>query len=153
MKARVLRLALLAAALPLLRAEDKPPPALVQMAPLKNWAMQLRTDEGYPSLTLRGTEVHPITVNHIDIVDLNMTVFSGTPAAEIDTSVLSPAASYFPREQRVSGPGEVRMLDYRHGLEVTGEQWTYTYGPHWKKISIAKHAHVVLTAPVSNPSP
>ncbi|HEX3728853.1 MAG TPA: hypothetical protein VHV47_03550 [Opitutaceae bacterium] len=153
MKTLALRLAALAAVLPLLRGQDQPPAAIVQMAPLKNWALQLRTDEGYPAMTLRGTEVHPITVKHIDIVDLNMTVFSGTPAAEIDTSVLSPAASYFPQQRLVSGPGEVRVLDYRHGLEVTGEQWTYTYGPHWKKISIAKHAHVVLTAPVSNPSP
>ncbi len=153
MSPRWLRLAGLAAVLPLLRAQEKPPPALVQMAPLKNWALQLRTDAGNPSMVLRGTEVHPISPVHFDIVDLNMTVYSGTPAAEVETSVLSPAASYFPKQQLVSGPGEVRVIDYRRGLEMTGEQWRYDYGQGSKKISIARHVRLVIHGPLLDDRP
>jgi hypothetical protein len=149
MKRRWLRLAGLATVLPLLHAQDKPAPAIIQLAPLKNWALQLRTDEGYPSMTLRGTEVHPLSVAHIDIVDLNLTVFSGTPAAEVDSSILSPAASYFPRQQLVTGVGAVRLIDYRKGLEVTGRQWTYSYAGGDKRISIARDVRLVIHTPLS----
>lgn len=132
----------------LLGAQDKPGSALVAAAPLKDWALQLRTDAGDPSMTLRGTEVRPISSSRIDIQELNMTVFSGDPAARVDTSVLSPAATYFPRERRVTGPGVVRLLDFRDGIEATGEQWVYTYSERQKKISMERNVRIVIHHPL-----
>jgi hypothetical protein len=131
-------------ALPLLAA-DLPAPTVVS-APARNWVLPRFTKEGYRWMTLRGTEVREITADQIDIVDLNITVFSQDAAARIDSIILSPAASYFLKDNRATGPTEVRLIDYREQLEVTGEQWTYE--PGRKKISLARNVRVVIHAPL-----
>jgi hypothetical protein len=131
-------------ALPLLAA-DAPAPEVVS-APARNWVLPRFTKEGYREITLRGTEVREITADQIDIVDLNITVYSQDAAARIDSIVLSPAASYFVKENRATGPGVVRLIDYQHQLEVTGEQWTYDLGT--KKISLARNVRVVIHTPL-----
>ena len=85
------------------------------LAPAKNWVLPLFTKEGYHSMTLRGAEVHPVSSVRIDVTDLNITVFSGDDAAQVETVLLSPHASYFPREKRASGPGSVRVIRFGDG--------------------------------------
>lgn len=148
MTRRSLSLAALFAALPLMAADPRPPAPALATAPLRDWALQLRTDAGDPYLTIRGTEVRPISTVRFDITDLNMTVFSGDPAQRVDTSVLSPAAVYYPKQQRLAGPGEVRLIDFRDGLEATGQQWTYDYTAKEKKILIARDVRIVIHAPL-----
>jgi hypothetical protein len=127
--------------LPLFAAEDRPPPQVVS-APAKNWVWPRFTKEGFRWMTLRGTEVREISPTQIDIVDLNITVYSRDAAAQIESIILSPAASYFTRENRVSGAQSVRMIDYQHAMEVTGEQWTVELDT--KKISIGHNGRVVI---------
>ncbi len=131
-------------ALPPLRAADTRP-ALVVDTPFKNWVWPRYTKEGYRWMTLRGTEVREVSEDRIDIVDLNITVYSRDAAARTDSSILSPAASFFIRENRASGPQSVRLIDYAHNLEVTGEQWTYE--APLKKISLARNVRVVIHDP------
>ncbi len=134
--------------LPFLRADDRQPPPLVMNAPVKNWALPLFTEEGNRQMTLRGTQAQAITAEHIDIVDMNITVFSRDSAERVDTIILSPSASYFPHENRATGPGRVRLIDYRYALEVQGDQWVYTYDRDGKKISLARNVQVVIHAPL-----
>jgi hypothetical protein len=131
-------------ALPLGAAEE-PPPTVVN-TPAKNWVFPRFTKEGYRWMTLRGTEVREVSAAQIDIVDMNITVYSQDAAAQIDSIILSPAASYFLRENRATGPQTVRLIDYREQLEVTGEQWTYE--PDRKKISLARNVRVIIHAPL-----
>jgi hypothetical protein len=148
MKLRPFRWAALGAGLALLplRGEDGRPP--IVSAPAKNWVWPRYTREGYRWMTLRGTEVREVSADQIDIVDLNITVFSRDAAAATDSSILSPAASYLIHENRASGSQSVRVIDYAHNMEVTGEQWTYE--PELKKISIARNVRVVIHTPPSD---
>jgi hypothetical protein len=93
-------------------------------------------------MTLKGTEVRPITSDQIDITGLDVTVFSGGPEAKVDTVILSPAASFMINEKVARGDQAVRMV--RDDVDVTGVGWTYYYNE--KKVLIAHNAHVVFHA-------
>jgi hypothetical protein len=114
--------------------------------PARNWVLPLFTPEGWRSMTLRGSAVHPVGTDRIDVVDINITTFSGDASAHIDSSLLSAAASFFPAENRASGPDTVRLIRYAQdggiAAEITGEDWTYRQ--EGKRVSINRNAHVVF---------
>jgi hypothetical protein len=130
-------------------AADPAPP---RATPAWNWALPLFTNEGFHSMTLRGTEVHPVSSDRIDVVDINITTFSGDAGAQVESSLLSPSASFFPRENRASGDQSVRMIrfsaDGEIAAEITGEDWTYEQAG--KKVSIRRQAHVVFAATMND---
>jgi len=123
--------------IPCLMAED-----IAVAPPARNWTLPLFTAEGYRQMTLRGDEVHPVSSDRIDILGMNVTVFSGKADAKIDSVLLSPEASFQINEKVASGQKSVRLI--RDDVEVTGESWTYNYNE--KKVLIFKHAHVVFHA-------
>ncbi len=110
------------------------------LSPAKNWVLPLFTKEGYHSMTLRGAEVHPISSDRIDVIDLNISIFSGDEAAQVRTILLSPNATFYPRENRATGPDAVRLI--RDDGEITGEDWTFEQAG--EKVSIHRHAHVAF---------
>ncbi len=134
-----LRSALWAAALlclgPLARAQD-----VALAPPARNWTLPLFTREGFRQMTLRGDEVRPVTSDRIDIIGMNVTVFSGTADGKVDSVLLSPEASFMINEKVASGQKTVRLI--RDDIDVTGEAWIYSYSE--KKVLISKHAHVVF---------
>jgi hypothetical protein len=127
-------IALLAAA-PLAHAQDASiaPPA-------RNWTLPLFTKEGYRQMTLRGDVMRPVTSDRVDISGMNVTVFSGTAEAKVDSVLLSPTATFLINEKVARGEGPVRLV--RDDVEVTGIGWTYYYNE--KKVLISRHAHVVF---------
>jgi hypothetical protein len=108
--------------------------------PARNWTLPLFTKEGYRQMTLRGDEVRPITSDRIDITGMNVTVFSGTADARVDSVLLSPEATFLIGEKVARGNTFVRLI--RDDVEVSGEGWTYNYNE--KKVLISRHAHVVF---------
>lgn len=140
-----------APALPVLAS---PPPSVPSSAaspalgvPAKNWVLPLFTaKEGYRNLTLRGSEVRPVGSAQIDVTDLSITVFTGDATARVETMLLSPAASFFPKEQRATGEKSVRLL--RDDIELTGEGWVYEHTT--KKVSLARHVRVVFSAQLND---
>lgn len=108
--------------------------------PARNWTLPLFTKEGYRQMTLRGDEVHPISADRVDIIGLNVTVFSGGPVPKVDSVLLSPEATFLINEKIAKGDKTVRLV--RDDVEVTGEGWTYIYNE--KKVLISRHAHVVF---------
>ena len=116
-------------------------------SPAKNWVLPLFTDkEGFRSMTLRGSEARTLVANRIDVTDLNITVFSGDAAARVDSLLLSPQASFYPKENRASGEKSVRFI--RDDVEVTGEGWSYDHA--LKKVSLARNARVVFSAQLND---
>ena len=142
--AAVLALAAAAAAAP---ASEAP-----ETAPAKNWVLPLFTSDGHHSMTLRGTEVRPVNADRIDVVEMNMTIFSGEATARIVSIMLSPAATFFPRENRVEGAQSLRVIRFRVNgqiaAEITGEDWTFAQAR--EKVSIRRHAHVVFREQLTN---
>jgi hypothetical protein len=110
--------------------------------PATNWTLPLFTKEGYRQMTLRGDVVHPVDSNRIDIAGMDFTVFSGGPEARIDSVILSPEATFLINEKIAKGAGYVRLV--RDDIEVTGQQWSYSYSE--KKVLIMRKAHVVFHA-------
>jgi hypothetical protein len=115
----------------------------VVIAPtVRNWSQAFFSKEGYHTLTLRGAEMKPIGKDRVDVVDLNIIRWSGESLAKVDTTIISPEATFLIEEKFASGKKAVRII--RDDFEVTGEDWSYDYAQ--KKISIAKHTHVVFKA-------
>jgi len=148
--AALLGLALLAApgfallaAPPAPAAEDS---SVAGLAPAKNWVLPLFTKEGYHSLTLSGDEVHPVSAERIDVVNILITAFAGGAAPRVDYVLVSAAASYFPKQGRASGPTRVRLI--RDDGEVTGEDWSYEQ--KGEKISIRRDVRVVFKEKVTD---
>jgi hypothetical protein len=108
--------------------------------PARNWTLPLFTKEGYRQMTLRGDEVRPVTSDRVDITGMNVTVFSGTPEAKVDSVILSPEATFLIGEKQARGDKFVRLI--RDDIEVSGEGWSYNYNE--KKVLIFHHAHVVF---------
>lgn len=109
----------------------------------KNWSLPLFTKEGYRTMTLRGTEARTISADRIDIVDLNVTTFTGDADAKVESILLCrELASFFPGEKLVRGTSNVRLV--RDDIEVTGEEWTYDHNA--KKVSLARHARITFKA-------
>lgn len=108
--------------------------------PARNWTLPLFTREGYRQMTLKGDEVRPVSADRIDIVGMNVTVFSGGPEARVDSVLLSPEATFLINEKVARGDKTVRLI--RDDVDVTGEGWSYSYNE--KKVLISRHAHVVF---------
>jgi hypothetical protein len=117
------------------RAQD-----ILAAPPAKDWTLPLFTKEGYRQMTIRGEEVHPISADRVDIIGMNVTVFSGGADPKVDSVLLSPEATFMINEKVASGDKSVRLV--RDDVEVTGEKWSYVYSE--KKVLISKHAHVVF---------
>ena len=115
----------------------------IQVAPpARNWTLPLFTKEGFRQMTLRGDEVQPVSTDRVDITGMNVTVFDGGADARVDSVLLSPQATFLINERIAKGTREVRLI--RDDIEVTGEQWTYSYKE--KTVLIMRKAHVVFHA-------
>lgn len=94
-------------------------------------------------MTLRGTEARTISDDRIDIIDLNITTFTGDATARVEAILLCrELASFFPNEKLVRGDASVRLV--RDDLEITGEHWTYDHAA--KKVSLGRNARVTFKA-------
>ena len=111
-------------------------------APAKYWVLPLFTNEGFRSMTARGAEARATGDRQFEVVDLNLTLFTGDAAARVDTIILSPAATFLPDEKRAHGEKSVRII--RDELEASGTRWVYLHDQ--KKISLDGNVHVTFQA-------
>jgi hypothetical protein len=116
------------------------PPAVPGLSPAQDWKLPLFTKEGYRSMNLRGDRVYPVSSERIDVENIEITVFSGDPSQTVTSVLLSAKASYFPKKNRATGPGAVRVI--RDDGEISGENWTYE--KDGEKVSIHHNARVVF---------
>lgn len=115
-------------------------------APAVNWVLPIFTDkEGFRSMTLRGSEVRPAGKT-IAVTDLNITIFSGDAKAAVDSILLSPQATFLPKEQQARGINSVRFI--RDDIEVTGLGWTYDHAA--KKVSLQQNVRVTFRAQLND---
>jgi hypothetical protein len=125
-----------------LRAADDRPTALTANAPVINFRVPTFTPEGYRSWLLCGAQGVYVDDNHLDVTDLNLTVFSGDVSNRVESVFLSPSAAALIGESRVRGPGALRLIT--DDFEATGEDWLYDHRE--KKVSIHRDVRVVFHA-------
>ncbi len=124
-------------------------PLRFSAGPAINWTFPVFTDkEGYRQLLLRGTEARAINANQIEVTGFHAVVFSGDAAERVDTVLLSPQATFHPRDNRATGASTVRLILSGHtdaaedDVELTGRQWTYEH--RTKKVSIGRDVRVTF---------
>ena len=115
-------------------------------APAMNWALPLFTKEGHHSMTARGSEARFVNANHIDVVDLNLTVFSGDAASKVETILLSPAATFLPTDKIARGEKSVRYIG--DDIEASGMRWVYRHAEN--KISLSGDVRVTFRSELKN---
>jgi len=111
-------------------------------APAHNWILPLFSPLGYRTLTLRGNEARLTDKDHIDVTEINVTIFSGDQATLVTTSVLSSQATYVPSLNLAYGPGHVRIIRLTDNSEASGEDWSYDFAH--EKVSIHRNVRVVF---------
>ena len=115
-------------------------------APAKNWVLPLFSKEGHRSMTARGSEARLVDDNHFEVVDLNLTLFSGDEVAQVDTILLSPAATFLPDQKIAHGEKSVRFIG--DDIEASGTRWVYRRAE--KKISLDGNVRVIFRAELKN---
>lgn len=111
-------------------------------APVTNFRVPTFTPDGFRSWLLCGAQGIYVNASELDVVDLNLTVFSGDATSKVEKVLLSPAAVALIGENRVRGPSTLRLIT--DDLEATGEDWTYDH--RQKKVSIHRNVRVVFHA-------
>jgi hypothetical protein len=139
----MLCLSLLLTPCSLLPAGDSPSPP----APAVNWSLPIFSDkEGFRVMTARGSEARPGANDGIVVTDLNITVFSGDADAKVQTIMLSPAATFYPKQRQAGGDRSVRVL--RDDLEATGQRWTYDQAK--KLVTLDGDVRIIFNAPIGD---
>jgi len=137
---------------------DAPSPATKEeiTAPAYNWSLRSFTKEGFPQMFSGGTEARRIDAHRLDVVDLNLRVFSGDASARVEAILLSPAATFLPDAKIARGDKSVRFISFyassgpRPGeqVEASGIHWIYQHDQ--KKISLDGSVHVTFDAELKN---
>lgn len=115
-------------------------------APAMNWALPVFTKEGFRLMTARGTEARATTDRRFEVVDLNLTFFTGDASNQVDAVILSPAATFQPDDKIAHGENRVRYI--RDDLEASGIRWIYNHGD--KKISLDGNVRVTFRAEIKD---
>ena len=97
-------------------------------------------------MTARGTEARLVDSKRFDVVDINLTLFSGDAASRVDTILLSPAATFLPEDKIARGDKSVRFIGEE--IEASGVKWVYRHAEN--KISLDGSVHVTFSAELKN---
>jgi lipopolysaccharide export system protein LptC len=116
------------------------------MAPAINWMSSLFTKENYHSMTLRGSRASFPAIGEINVVNLNLTAFSGDASNRVETVILSTAATVLIKEDLARGDQGMRLI--RDDLEATGTRWIYDHAH--KKVSLHGRVRIVFNAELKN---
>jgi len=116
--------------------------AIAPDAPVTDPVISTFTPDGNRSWLLRGSQCRVVSQNQLDFTNLNLTVFLGDAANHIDSIFLSPEATAWVDQARVSGPGTVRVIT--NDFEAAGADWSYDH--RQKKVSLRKNVRVVFHA-------
>jgi lipopolysaccharide export system protein LptC len=112
------------------------------LAPAINWVAPLFTKDNFRSMTVRGAKASFPSTSEVEVVDLDLTVFSGDAAKKIETVIRSPAATFLPKQNLARGEVGVRVV--RDDLEASGIHWVYDHAQ--KKVSLHGRVRIVFNA-------
>ncbi|HVU34619.1 MAG TPA: LPS export ABC transporter periplasmic protein LptC [Opitutaceae bacterium] len=119
----------------------------IEVGHAAGWEFPIFTDkEGYHVLTLRGAQAEIISADQVNVTDFSAFVFSGDASERVETVLLSPQATFYPKLYRATGDSPVRLI--HDDIEVTGRGWTYDHNT--KKVSLAHDVRVTFHAQLSD---
>ncbi len=121
--------------------------AAIETGPALGWVFPVFTDkEGYHQITLRGSTARLVTANQIDVTGFSAVLFSGDTTERVDSVLISPRATFHPKEMLATGDSTVRLI--RDDVEVTGRGWSYD--DKAKRVSIEHDVRVTFHAKIND---
>jgi lipopolysaccharide export system protein LptC len=114
------------------------------LAPAINWVAPLFTKDNHRSMTLRGARASFPTNDQVDVVDLNLTAYSGDATKKVETVIVAPSATFLPRQNLARGDAGVQVT--RDDLEASGIHWSYDHAQ--KKVSLTGKVRIVFNAEI-----
>lgn len=121
-------------------------PKVAASAPIKNFRLPTFNEEGFRHVMLRAEEARVPSPERIDVVEMELTLFTGLADEQIESMLASPAASFFPAKLFVSGDQSVRLE--RSDLTITGSDWSYDHND--QKVVINRDAHVIFRSAIGD---
>ncbi|WP_157837127.1 LPS export ABC transporter periplasmic protein LptC [Geminisphaera colitermitum] len=115
-------------------------------APITQFSLPLFNDEGQRLSILVAAEARVITPDHITATDMILTRYNPDEGNTIDTTLVSPSAEAFIKEQRVRGDSTVSIT--RPDFQATGADWSYNHKD--QRITIGRDVHLVFKAEIQN---
>lgn len=121
-------------------------PQVAATAPVKNFRLPTFTDEGFRHTMLVAAEARLPDPARIDLIEMELTLFTGTADEQIDAMLAAPSAAFFPQKLVATGSDTVRLE--RVDLTVTGADWSYDHAA--KKVLIKRDAHVIFRSAIGD---
>jgi hypothetical protein len=121
-------------------------PSVTATAPVKNFRLPTFTDAGFRHTMLIAAEARLPDPARIDLLEMELTLFTGDVTEQIEAMLAAPLATFFPKTLLATGPDTVRLE--RLDLTVTGADWTYDHPA--KKVVIKRDAHVIFRSPIGD---
>ncbi len=137
-----LALAASANAAPEKAAPAKAAPEIKAAAPVKNFRLPTFTAQGFRHTILRADEARLPDPARIDLVEMELTLFTGLADEQIEAMLAAPSATFFPEKLLATGSDTVRVE--RNDLTLTGADWSYDHAA--RKVVIKRDAHVIFRA-------
>lgn len=121
-------------------------PQVAASAPIKNFRLPTFNEEGFRHLMLRAAEARVPSVERIDVVEMELTLFTGHADEQIEAMLAAPSASFFPAKYLATGSETVRLE--RSDITVTGADWSYDHTD--RKVVINRDAHVIFRSAIGD---
>lgn len=115
-------------------------------APITRFNLPIFNDEGQRLSLLVAAEARVITPDHVSVSDMTLTRFNLDATNTIDTTITSPFAEAFIKEQLVKGDRTVNIT--RTDFLATGADWTYNHKD--QRITIGRDVHIVFRSEIQN---
>ncbi len=128
------------------RAQSSPQPKVAARAPVKNFRLPIFNEEGFRHLMLRAAEARVPSTEQIDVIEMELTLFTGLADEQIESMLAAPSASFFPTRLLASGSQTVRLE--RTDLTITGSDWSYDHND--KKVVINRDSHVIFRSAIGD---
>ena len=116
-------------------------PEVKAIAPVKNFRLPTFTPEGYRRVMLKAGQARPSEDGaRIDLLDMELTLFTSRADEAIEATLTAPSATFFPQKLLATGPDTVRLE--RADLTVTGADWSYDHPG--RKVVILRDARLTF---------
>jgi hypothetical protein len=123
-----------------------PHPEVTATAPIKNFRLPTFTEEGFRHTLLRADEARIPDPARIDLVEMELTLFTGDADEKIDAMLAAPSATFFPQKLLATGSETVRLE--RSDLTLTGADWSYDHKV--RKVVIKRDARVIFRSSIGD---
>lgn len=121
-------------------------PKVAASAPIKNFRLPTFNEEGFRHVMLRAAEARVQSPEHIDVTEMELTLFTGLEDEQIESMLAAASASFFPAKLLATGTESVRLE--RSDLTITGSDWSYDHND--KKVVINRDAHVIFRSAIGD---